>query len=163
VVLVLPDISVLMDLERGGLLELSFCCNLPLVVPDLLYDRELERENGPYLRSLGLGIVTLASKEMSIAQQVYREAQALTLPACFAISYAGRPGHALLCGEQVAKNEAASRDCQVFGLLWLLDQMAVSKSVPKTSLSEGLNRISSKSRTLLARDEVALRLKAWRE
>lgn len=41
------DTSVLIDLERGGLLEHAFSCDLTMVVPDLLYARELETENGP--------------------------------------------------------------------------------------------------------------------
>ena len=40
-IVLVSDTSVLVDLERGGLLPLAFGCGLTMVVPDLLYDREL--------------------------------------------------------------------------------------------------------------------------
>ena len=54
-IILVSDTSILIDLERGGLLEASFSCGLTMVVPDLLYERELEPENGALLRKLGLG------------------------------------------------------------------------------------------------------------
>lgn len=58
-IILVSDTSVLIDLERGGLLEPAFSCGLPMVVPDLLYARELEADTGPFLRTLGLGVVAL--------------------------------------------------------------------------------------------------------
>lgn len=58
-IILVSDTSVLIDLEREGLLEAAFSCGLTMVVPDLLYERELEAENGPYLRKLGRGVVAL--------------------------------------------------------------------------------------------------------
>ncbi|MEI2713936.1 MAG: hypothetical protein V9G04_11790 [Nocardioides sp.] len=54
-IILVSDTSILIDLERGGLLEAAFSCGLTMVVPDLLYERELEPENGALLRKLGLG------------------------------------------------------------------------------------------------------------
>lgn len=69
-IILVSDTSVLIDLERGGLLEPAFSCGLTMVVPDLLYDRELASDNGPLLRQLGLGVVELAPDEVSFAQQL---------------------------------------------------------------------------------------------
>ncbi|MCW3618671.1 hypothetical protein K6Y76_37205, partial [Burkholderia cenocepacia] len=62
-IILVSDTSVLIDLERGGLLEAAFSCGLTMAVPDLLYERELETENGPLLRKLGLGVVALTPDE----------------------------------------------------------------------------------------------------
>ena len=69
-IILVSDTSVLIDLERGGLLEHAFSCGLTMVVPDLLYERELEPENGPLLRQLGLGVVALNFDEVVFAQQL---------------------------------------------------------------------------------------------
>lgn len=53
-IVLVSDTSILIDLERGGLLEAAFSCGLTMVVPDLLYERELESENGPSSGSWGL-------------------------------------------------------------------------------------------------------------
>ena len=41
-VLLVSDTSILIDLERGDLLPLAFSSGVPMVVPDLLYEKELE-------------------------------------------------------------------------------------------------------------------------
>lgn len=46
------DTSVLVDLERGNLLELAFGLSCAFAVPDLLYRRELRDQNGPAAPSL---------------------------------------------------------------------------------------------------------------
>ncbi len=69
-ILLVADTSILIDLERGGLLESAFCGDSTFVVPDLLYERELAAENGAYLRSLGLGVIELTPNEVVLAQQV---------------------------------------------------------------------------------------------
>jgi hypothetical protein len=44
--ILVSDTSVLIDLERGGLLAPAFTCGLTMVVPDFLY--ECERSFGPF-------------------------------------------------------------------------------------------------------------------
>ena len=63
--ILVSDTPILINLERGGLLESAFCCGLTLIVPDLLYERKLENDNGPYLQKLGLGVVALTPDSMN--------------------------------------------------------------------------------------------------
>jgi len=95
-IVLVSDTSILIDLERGGLLEGVFSVGLSFVVPDLLYDRELKNAIGPYLRSLGLGIVTLTAKEVAVAQEVSTARPGLSLPR-------------LLCAK--LRYQAGSRTC----------------------------------------------------
>ena len=119
-IILVSDTSVLIDLERGGLLEPAFSCGLTMVVPDLLYARELEADNGPLLQKLGLGIVALTPDEVELAQQLRRLQPGLSLPDCFALSCAHRQDHALLSGDKLLRKEAQTRQCVVYGLLWIL-------------------------------------------
>ncbi|PIF75500.1 hypothetical protein CLU95_2648 [Variovorax sp. 54] len=160
-IILVSDTSVLVDLERGGLLEAAFGCGLTMVVPDLLYANELEAENGPYLRALGLGVVALTPDEMTLVQQVKAQRAGLSLADCFALSCATRPAHALVTGDRALRNEAVGRHVPTFGLLWLLDQMAASGLVSSLALWEGLTRVCSHRRCRLPMDEVNARLRAW--
>lgn len=54
--ILVSDTSVLIDLERAGLLEAMFVLPFEFVVPDLLYERELAGEMGERLLGLGLGL-----------------------------------------------------------------------------------------------------------
>lgn len=160
-IVLVSDTSVLIDLERGGLLEPAFSCGLTMVVPDLLYTRELENENGPLLRRLGLGVVALAPDEVAFAQELRKLRPGLSLPDCFALSCARRPDHALVTGDKLLRAEAQARHCAVYGLLWMLDQMEASGGVSAAMLHEGLTRISNHERCRLPRGETLARLKRW--
>lgn len=160
-IILVSDTSILIDLERGGLLEPAFTCGLTMVVPDLLYQRELEDHNGRLLRELGLGVVALTSHEVSNAQQLRSARSALSLPDCFALVCAARPGHALVTGDKVLRNEAQARLGSVFGLLWILDQMEASGQVQVTALHEGLTRISNHPRCRLPAGAIRTRLDRW--
>lgn len=160
-IVLVSDTSILIDLERGGLLEAAFSCGMTLVVPDLLYDRELANENGPYLKSLGLGVVSLSPAEVALAQEVSQARKNLSLPDCFALSCATRPDHVLVTGDRVLKKEASNRLGVAFGLLWLLDHMHASGHVSPATLIDGLTRIAQHPRARLPADEVRKRLTNW--
>ena len=160
-IILVSDTSILIDLERGGLLEAAFSCGFTMVVPDLLYERELEPENGALLRKLGLGVVSLTPEEVALAQKLRTERKALSLPDCFALSCATRADHALVTGDKILRTEAMARLETVYGLLWMLDQMAASGSVSTTLLYEGLSRISSHPRCRLPHVEIRARLNGW--
>ena len=48
------DTSVLIDLDRGALVEATFRLPFEFTVPDLLYERELREHGGPDFVRLGL-------------------------------------------------------------------------------------------------------------
>ncbi|MDR2208276.1 MAG: hypothetical protein LBE22_04805 [Azoarcus sp.] len=160
-IILVSDTSVLIDLERGGLLEPAFSSGLTMVVPDLLYERELAADNGELLRQLGLGVVALTPDEVTFAQQLRTLRSGLSLPDCFAPSYARRPNHVLLTGDKLLRTEALSRQCVVYGLLWILDQMEMSGKIGAAMLHEGLTRISNHQRCRLPKNEVLARLHRW--
>lgn len=54
--ILVSDTSVLIDLDRGGLLEAVFELPDEFAVPDVLYDREMQGEWGEQLRQLGLRV-----------------------------------------------------------------------------------------------------------
>ncbi len=159
--ILVSDTSILIDLERGELLESVFSCGLTLIVPDLLYERELQNDNGPYLRALGLGVVALTSSEVAFAQAVRRQRPTLSLPDCFALCCAMRPEHVLITGDKTLRNEAKGRGHHVYGLLWLLDQMAAANSVDRSLLHAALSKIAADPRCRLPSTEVRIRLGRW--
>lgn len=155
------DSSVLIDLERGGLLEAAFACGFTMVVPDLLYENELKDSTGPYLLKLGLGVTELTPNELLLAQEVLNGRERLSLEDCFALSCATRPDCILLAGDAQLREEATARAIKCNGLLWLLDQMKDSGKVSAATLCDGLAKISQHHRCRLPKPEIEKRLKAW--
>lgn len=160
-ILLVSDTSVLIDLERGDLLPVAFATGVPMVVPDMLYERELEPYNGAYYRALGLQVVTLQPDEVSFAQIVKNERKPLSLPDCFALSCARRPDHALLTSDGRLRTAARNYRVEMYGLLWLLDGLAESGAATHATLHEGLTKISQGPRCRLPKAEIQKRLMAW--
>jgi hypothetical protein len=161
-IILVSDTSVLINLERGGLLEAAFSCDLTMVVPDLLYARELADDNGPWLRQLGLGVVALTPDEVSLAQEVRTSRPTLSLPDCFALSCATRDGYELVTNDKALRSEALARLGKVYGLFWMLDLMATSGKVSTDILFKGLTQIAGHPRCRLPGAEIRSRLNAWK-
>lgn len=159
-VVLVADTSVLVDLERGGLLQAVFVSGLDFVVPDLLYEKELAARNGPYLQTLGLGVVELTPLEMLLAQNLKNSGAGLSLPDCYALACATRPGHSLSTGDRGLRQAAEARGVEVHGALWLLDLLAIS-GVDKGTLVQGLITIRDHPKCRLPREEVAERVAKW--
>jgi hypothetical protein len=77
---------VLIDLERGNLLQTTFKLPVPLAVPDVLYERELRANNGELLRTLGLQVLSLSDAEVTLAQEYLGRARSLSIPDAFALA-----------------------------------------------------------------------------
>lgn len=159
--ILVSDTSVLIDLDRGQLLELVFSSGLTFVVPDFLYQNELEDSNGPYLRKLGLGVLASNGNEMSLVQAIKASRGALSLPDCSALVCALREEHILLTGDATLREEAKTRGVEVRGLLWVLDQLEVAKHIQPSVLHAALSQISNSKRCRLPKPEVAERLNRW--
>jgi len=161
--LLVSDSSVLIDLERGGLLEATFLSGQTLLVPDLLFEKELKDYNGSYLRGLGLAVTELSSQELSIAQDIQSDRPGISLEDCFALVCAHRPNHCLLAGDGLLRKVAATRNVTCRGLLWLMDEMLATGKVSKSQLYEGISRISQHAKCRLPKAEIEKRKKLWRD
>ncbi len=155
--ILVSDTSVLVDLERGGLIEAT--CRLPhqLVVPDLVYHRELEAYEGPHWKALGLQIAELSEPEVQIAQAVRREASQLSLPDCFSFALAYQRRWGLLTADSTLRSYASSRQVQVHGVLWVIDELGNNQVIDNRKLLAALTTISKHPRCRLPRDEVERR------
>ena len=74
------DTSVLIDLDRGSLVEPIFRLPFEFTVPDLLYERELREHGGPDFVGLGLRVEELDGNGVSLALGYLRERRALSVP-----------------------------------------------------------------------------------
>lgn len=159
-IILVADTSVLIDLERGGLLEVALSGPDTFATPDLLYDRELADNLGPGLIELGLHVMALSGDELSLVQNLHSHTS-LALPDCAALVGARRDHHELLTSDQPLRHYAESQGVGVHGLLWLLDRFLTSKTATPNILHAALTTISSHRRCRLPRDEVHTRLRLW--
>ena len=112
------DTSVLVDLERGSLLEASFRLPHRFAVPDLLYERELKDWGGEELIRLGLSVEELDGNEVERAITYQRREPALSLADCFALTLAKTRSWVLLSGDRALRQLAVDEAVECHGVLW---------------------------------------------
>jgi hypothetical protein len=152
------DTSVLIDLERGRLLEDMFLLPFEFAVPDLLYARELEGPLGQQLTALGLQVVELTPAELTRATVVRRQDASLSVPDTFAFAVAEARRWTLLTGDGSLRELALAQQIEMHGVLWLLDQFADGNLVALERLHAGLTSIAAHPRCRLPGQEVRRRL-----
>lgn len=152
------DTSVIIDLERGALLEDLFRLPFEFAVPDLLFRRELTGPLGDRLVALGLRVEELTSIELASATTIRRERKELSTPDTFAFAIAEGRRWPLLTGDGGLRRLAAERQIAFHGVLWICDQFEEGQRVPGPRLHAGLLAISSHPRCRLPATEVRVRL-----
>ena len=156
------DTSVLIDLDRGSLVEAVFGLPVEFVVPDLLYERELRQHRGAKLRELGLRVEELDGPGVVRALGYRGREPSLSLVDSFALALAVENRWTLLTGDRVLRHLARSEGVDCHGLLWVLDQMVESAVVDRRAVYSGLKAIGDHPRCRLPRAEVNKRLERWR-
>ena len=152
------DTSVLIDLERGQLLEEVFLLPFELAVPDLLYARELAGPLGDQLAALGLRVEELTPAELSRATTVRRQNANLSTPDTFAFAIAQSRQWTLLTGDGGLRQLALTEGIDIHGVLWLFDQLADGDHVGLDRLRVSLSTIAAHPRCRLPTHEVRQRL-----
>ena len=155
------DTSVLIDLERGSLLETTFGLTFQLAVPDLLYHQELAEHGGPALIELGLRVEELDGDGVTLALR-YREAhRPLSLPDCFALALARINSWKLLSGDRHLRELAASEHVACHGVLWVIDRISAEGLLSNHQLYASVSAIAAHPRCRLPKPELRKRLQRF--
>jgi len=160
--LLVSDTSVLIDLDRGGILHEIFVLPFDVGVPDLLYERELKHWHGPDLVPMGLRVLSLDGTGVSLGQSYRARERRLSLTDAFALALAKTGGHVLLAGDGSLRALAEVEDVECHGVLWVFDQLEQHRVLTAEQLLNALVLITSHPRCRLPKAEVQLRLARYR-
>ena len=155
------DTSVLIDLERGSLVESAFRLPFEFTVPDLLYARELREHGGPDFVRLGLRVEELDGEGVTRALSYRRRRSPLSLPDSFALALAKSNAWTLLSGDRALRELAGEEGVRCHGVLWLLDQMVEHRAIERDDLLAGLGQIAAHPRCRLPKSQIRKRLLAY--
>jgi len=157
------DTSVIIDLERGRLLERVFQLRYEFVVPDLLFEDELRPYGGERLLELGLRVAELDDAGVSEAIQARRETPALSLPDVFAYTLARANSWVLLSGDGPLRALAERTNVECHGVLWIFDELEANALVDPQGLHDSLSLISQHERCRLPTPEIRKRLRRYKD
>lgn len=156
------DTSVLIDLERGGLLEAVFELPYEFAVPDALFHQEMRGAWGERLVEFGLRVEEVSSSGVGKALGYRSVKPVLSVPDTFALALAHERGWTLLTGDGQLRELAMTERVECHGVLWLLDRMEETGARSASALHAGLTAIAGHPRCRLPLREVAVRLERYR-
>ena len=157
------DTSVIIDLERGELLEVLFELNYEFAVPDLLFEAELKPYGGDRLLERGLRVEELDGSGVSKAIARRRETASLSLSDVFALTLASENGWALLTGDGPLRALAMAEKVECHGVLWVFDELEAAALRDAKALHSGLSQIAAHERCRLPGREIRSRLKRYED
>jgi predicted nucleic acid-binding protein len=160
--ILVSDTSVLIDLERGGLLEAVFGLPHEFAVPDVLYDRGMQGEWGERLVALGLRVEEVTEAGVGNALRYRQQRGALSVPDSFALALAREREWLLLTGDGQLRELAAGENVECHGVLWLLDMMEEAGTPGIQPLHDGLAALAAHPRCRLPAREIRIRLERYR-
>jgi len=160
-VLLVSDTSVLIDLERGGVLGAAFALPMGFAVPDVLYERELRTWPASNLEQAGLRILALASEGVELAQEYRRREPRLSVPDAFALALAKTFGYVLLAGDASLREQADVERVECHGVLWVFDALYDQGILSGGQLAEALRRLAAHKRCRLPRGEIQKRIERY--
>ena len=161
--ILVSDTSVLIDLERGGLLEACFNLSFRFTVPNLMYEHELKEHDRGNLIKLGLSIERLDDSCVSLAVKHRREKPALSTSDSFVLALAQTRNWILLSGDKTLRQLAENNAVECHGVLWLLDRILCESAATMQELHDGLVKISEHPRCRLPNSEVQKRLHLYQD
>lgn len=162
-IVLVSDTSVLINLERGQLLEPCFRLPFEFTVPDLLYKRELADFGGSRWVAQGLRIEELDKDELLLVQEIRSGHSRLSVPDAYAFALARSRDWTLLTGDGELRDIARAQAVPFHGVLWVLDQLRDAQVMAAGTLITALEAIGAHPRCRLPRAEIQARMSRYRD
>jgi predicted nucleic acid-binding protein len=145
--LLISDANILIDLEEGQLIELTFQLPYQFTIPDILFVEELEAEH-QYLLGKGLSLSELSGETMSYAMELIPRYTKASRNDCFALALAAQEQCTLLTGDRALRNAAETESVMVRGTLWLVELMVRQRLITIEQAREAYQRMQEAGRRL---------------
>lgn len=157
----ISDTSVVIDLERSGLIEQVFALPFRFIVPDALYVQEIRDYGGERLCALGLEVRELSGKQVAEAQRLRGLERRISIHDSYALSLAKGEVGILLAGDGALRRLAETEEVRCHGVLWIFDRLEEHGIVAFPGLHRGLELIVAHPRCRLPQEAVDRRLNRY--
>lgn len=137
--IIVSDSSALIDLRKGGILELFLKLPFEFVIPDALIESELLSFSKKEINLLKkhMSVATLDGKEVERARAIVASVPALSMIDGFALVVAEKhQGCILLTGDRRMRSKAEEIRIECHGVLWIIEELAkMQRTHSKTLLT----------------------------
>ena len=160
---VVNDASCLIDLRKGGLLQVFLQLPYQFIVPLPIREEELldfTPEEWRVLEDGGLTTYDLSGEEVARVMTLKLEHRGLSANDCFALVTAAKQEDGiLLTGDNQLKKVASSKEVRVHGVLWIIDELLANGACEPELLISALEIWRDDRAVFLPKAEIEKRLR----
>ncbi len=160
---IVNDASVLIDIHKAGILQVYSLANFKLVLPDVVH-RELSEMSDIDFEDLGFQIANLEGSDVLSVKSILDRHSGISIPDVFALVLAEKlPNSILLTGDRKLRKIAATRNVEVHGVLWILDQLFEQRLLTVSVVLEVLDLFSEDLAVRLPEKYLSIYRKKYKE
>lgn len=145
--LLISDANILIDMEKGQLLELMFKLPFDFRVPDLLFFDEMEEQHAHWLDH-GLQLGTLSEESVRRVSQLTRKYPKPSRNDCMALVLAQQEKCPLLTGDRDLRQAAEREGIMVQGSIWLVEQLVTHRIISLGAAQQSYQHMERNGRRL---------------
>ncbi|WP_043637278.1 PIN domain-containing protein [Desulfovibrio sp. TomC] len=143
----ISDANILIDIQTGELLASMFSLDFQFAVPDILFYEELEEQHGHFV-DMGLIIQSLDSLLVKRVEDLARIHRKPSRNDLFALALAEHRKCPLLTGDDDLRQAATREEVQVYGTIWLIEQMIIQGRITATVARNAYSLMKKDNRRL---------------
>ena len=140
---IIGDSSVIFCFENGNLIKELFSLPITIVVSDMMFEKELEKEHS-YLKSVGLKIEILTDKEMLYLRKIFSVYDGPSVYDLSALALAKHRQALLATGDKDLRDAAIKENVFLTGTLALTDLMLDFDIINEKRLENAYNVMRKK-------------------
>ncbi len=145
--LVVSDANILIDFIDGGLSFALSCLPYEIVVPEIIFEEELEARHSELL-NLGIIIESSSEEVTLVVTHLTRKYPRISRNDAFALALAKEKRCILLTGDKNLRIAANESDVEVHGTLYMLEELRSKGTIGEVESYEAIELMRARGRRL---------------
>jgi len=159
--LLISDANILIDIIAADLIKEMFSLQYDFAVPALLFEQELKDNHGSLIKS-GLVLIDIEAEHAKRIEELGKKYNGVSAFDLMALTLAEEKKAPLLTGDRKLRQVCMAEDIEVYGTLWLMEQMLIKKKI-KVSQAETAYKKMEEDGSRLPWKEVEKQIKRFRK
>jgi len=159
--LLISDANILIDITVAGLVKEMFNLEYDFAVPALLFEQELKANHADLVKK-GLNLIEIEQDDIDKIEELSKKYKGVSVFDLMTLTLAGQQRALLLTGDRKLRQVCMTEGIEVYGTLWLIEQMFLEKQITVDQADNAYKRMEDEG-SRLPWGEVEKQIKRFRK
>lgn len=160
--ILINDTNIWIDLKYVNLVDEVFKLPYDIGVPNILFDEELKDTDSEILLKNNINILEMTIDEMLETSEMFNNTTGVSFNDLTTLVVSHKRNCTLVTGDGNLRKLALSKNVNLRGSIWLLDELVEHKIISKHKAYEACNTLLNSSRRL-PQNELKKRIQKWKD